>query len=89
MISKTTRSFRDDLRDLPDAIRRQARTAYLRFRDDPRHPSLQFKLVHATLPIYSARISRGYRAVGVFSGDLIVWFFIGSHAEYEQLLRRL
>ena len=89
MISKTTRSFRDNLRDLPEAVRRQARSAYLLFRDNPRHPSLHFKLVHATLPIYSARVSRGHRAVGVLSGDVIVWFFIGSHAEYEQLLRRL
>jgi len=89
LISKTTRSFRDSLRNLPEAVRRQARSAYLLFRDNPRHPSLQFKLVHPTLSIYSARVSRGHRAVGVLSGDVIVWFFIGSHAEYEQLLRRL
>lgn len=30
-----------------------------------------------------------YRAVGVMrDGQTIVWFFIGSHAEYDQLLRR-
>jgi hypothetical protein len=75
--SKTTRRFRDNLHDLPEAIRRQARAGYLLFRDNPRHPGLQFKPVHSTLPIYSARISRDYRAVGVVSGDLVVWFFIG------------
>jgi hypothetical protein len=89
LISKTTRSFRDSLRDLPEAVRRQARSAYLIFRDNPRHPSLEFKPVHPRLPIYSARVSRGHRAVGVLSGDAIVWFFIGSHAEYEHLLKQL
>jgi len=29
------------------------------------HPSLRFKKVHATLPIYSARVDLDWRAVGV------------------------
>jgi hypothetical protein len=53
------------------------------------HPSLRFKKVHATLPIYSVRIDRAYRAVGVLNGDTVVWFWIGSHANYEALLRAL
>jgi hypothetical protein len=35
------------------------------------------------------RVSRDYRAVGVLRGDEIVWFFVGSHSEYEELLKRL
>jgi hypothetical protein len=70
-------------------VRRQARSAYRLFRDNPRHPSLQFKRVHPSLPIYSARISGDYRAVGSFSGDTVVWFFVGSHADYDRLLRAL
>jgi hypothetical protein len=89
LTSKTTRSFRQNLGGLPEEVRKQARSAYLLFRDNPRHPSLQFKLVHATLPIYSARVSRDYRAVGVLTGGLIVWFFIGSHADYDRLVRQL
>jgi hypothetical protein len=70
-------------------VRRQARAAYRLFRDNPRHPSLQFKKVHASLPIYSARISSDYRAVGALTGGMIVWFFIGSHADYDRLLQHL
>lgn len=89
MKSKTTRQFRESLDSLPEAIREQARSAYCTFRENPQHPGLQFKRVHPTLPIYSARISSDYRAVGIRSAGEIVWFFIGSHTEYEHLLKRL
>lgn len=41
------------------------------------------------LPLWSVRITASYRAVGVRTDDLIVWFFIGTHAEYERLLASL
>jgi hypothetical protein len=67
-------------------VREQARKAYRRFRENPQHKSLRFKQVHPTLPIYSARVGRKHRAVGVVEGDTIVWFWIGSHADYDKLL---
>jgi hypothetical protein len=50
---------------------------------------LRFKKVHFSLPIYSVRIDLDWRAVGVLAGDEVVWFWIGSHADYERLLRQL
>jgi hypothetical protein len=35
------------------------------------------------------RITNDYRAVGRRKGDVILWFFIGSHADYDDLLARL
>lgn len=67
----------------------QARLAYRLFRDNPEHPSLRFKPVHSTRPIYSARVGLGYRALAVRDGEAVVWFWIGSHADYDQLLKRL
>jgi mRNA-degrading endonuclease RelE of RelBE toxin-antitoxin system len=87
--SRTTRRFRKSLEELPQQVRAQAREAYRRFRDDPTHPSLQVKKVHPSLPIYSARVSRDYRAVAVVEQDEWIWFFIGSHADYDFLLRQL
>lgn len=89
MISHTTRSFRKALLGLPDAVRHQAKLAYRQFKSDPYYPSLQFKCIHTTKPIYSARITLDYRAVGVLSNQEIVWFWIGIHADYDQLLKRL
>jgi len=40
-------------------------------------------------PIYSARVGLGYRVLGLWEGDTITWFWIGSHAEYDTLLARL
>ncbi len=88
MISRTTEKFRKCLSVLPQDIRKQAKIAYRQFKRNDQHPSLQFKKVHPTKPIYSARISLDYRALGRLENDNIIWFWIGSHAEYEKMLRK-
>lgn len=35
--------------------------------------SLHFKKVHPIEPIYSARITAGYRAVGLLVEDEVIW----------------
>ncbi len=89
MISKTTKRFRDALAKLPKDIQRQAQESYKLFSQDPNHPSLRFKKVHTTEPVYSARINIDYRALGIVDGEEIVWFWIGSHAGYDKLLDQL
>ncbi|NOY30342.1 MAG: hypothetical protein GXP28_09240 [Planctomycetes bacterium] len=89
MISKTTRNFREALATLPTNIRKKAALAYQRFRDNPKHPSLHYKKVHSTKPIYSVRISNKHRTVGIVENETIVWFWIGIHADYEELLKRI
>jgi mRNA-degrading endonuclease RelE of RelBE toxin-antitoxin system len=90
LISRLHPDFRRDLDRLPAEVRARAREAYRRFAADPAHPGLRFKRLHATLPLWSVRVSDSYRAVGIRKGESeIVWFFIGTHAEYEKLLRSL
>jgi len=89
MISKTTKRFRDALAKLPKDIQRQAQESYKLFSQTPNHPSLRFKKVHTAEPIYSARINIDYRAVGIIDGETIIWFWVGSHAEYDKLLDKL
>lgn len=89
MRSKTTRKFREMLALLPEEIQRQAKDAYLLFAANPHHPSLRFKKVHSTQPIFSARVTLDYRVVGVVREDDIVWFWIGKHSDYERLLARV
>lgn len=67
----------------------QVYTAYSLFKHDPYHTSLQFKQVSQRKPLYSVRIGGGYRALGMREeDDLIVWVWIGSHADYDKLLKR-
>lgn len=89
MTSRTTERFRKAYAQLPEHIRRRAREAYRLFSDNPTHPSLHFKPVHATRPIYAARVGLGYRALAVRESDVIIWFWIGTHADYDRLLRSL
>jgi mRNA-degrading endonuclease RelE of RelBE toxin-antitoxin system len=87
--SRTTAQFRQSFGDLPQQVQEQTREAYHQFKENPNHPSLRFKKVHPELPIYSARISKNYRAVGQLDGDTVIWFWVGSHAEYNRLLSQL
>jgi hypothetical protein len=89
MKSQINDDFLKFYRRLPTDIRQQARKAYRLFQQDPYHPSLNFKSIHPSQPFYSARISRGYRTVGIRSDDKIIWFWIGSHADYDRLISSL
>jgi hypothetical protein len=84
--SRTTRRFRQAYDSLPEEIRRRADRAYALFQRDPHHPSLRFKKIHQQEPVYAVRITRDYRALGVLEGDMVIWFWIGNHEEYERLI---
>ena len=72
-------------RELPEQVQRLADKCYDRLRDNPRHPSLHLKKVDR---FWSVRIGRRHRALGVGAGDGIVWFWIGSHTQYDRLVDR-
>jgi hypothetical protein len=87
--SHTTERFRKAFSKLPKQTQQQARIAYKQFKKNPYHSSLQFKRVHASKPICSVRVSLGYRALGVKSDEDVVWFWVGSHADYDRLISSL
>ena len=90
MTSRTTRQFRELLAALPEQVQAQANRAYATFQQNPAHPGLRFKQVDpGPPPVYSARVGIAYRAVAAVEGDLVVWFWIGSHADYNELLKHL
>ncbi len=60
--------------------------AFRLFQQNPRHPSLQFKKLESAINTYSARVSIGCRALATLDGDTAIWFWIGSHAEYDRLI---
>jgi hypothetical protein len=77
-------AFWDAYRKLPEPVRAIADKNYGLLKADPRHPSLQLKKVGR---YWSVRVGRRYRAFAVESGDDLVWFWIGSHADYDAFLR--
>jgi hypothetical protein len=86
MQSRTTRRFRRLFSNLPSDAQMEAKRAYRLFQSNPAHPGLQFKKLEGEDDIYSVRIGLGYRALAVMEKDRIVWYWIGSHSEYDRLV---
>jgi hypothetical protein len=68
---------------LPSPIQKLADANFSLLKRDPRHPSLQFKKVGR---YWSVRVGLRYRALAVQTDDALLWFWIGSHADYDRLI---
>ena len=68
---------------LPWEVQKVADRAYELLEQNPRHPSLRFKKVGE---YWSARVGDHHRSLAVQSHDGFVWFWIGTHAEYDKLI---
>jgi len=77
-------SFWEAYEKLPSSIRSKADRRFARLRSDPFDPSLHFKQVGR---YWSARVDDGYRAVAIRDNDDVIWFWIGTHADYDHLLK--
>lgn len=84
MNSNALPSFWVAHRSLEEAVKRRAKKAYRLWAENPFHPSLHFKCVNAEEDVWSVRISRGCRALGIMQGDTVTWFWVGSHKDYER-----
>ncbi|KAB2961545.1 MAG: hypothetical protein F9K13_00910 [Candidatus Methylomirabilis oxygeniifera] len=68
---------------LPTAIQDLARRNYALLKQNPTHPSLQFKSVCGGR-FRSVRIGNHYRALGLPVPEGVQWFWVGPHAEYDK-----
>jgi len=68
---------------LPKAVRELADKQFQVLKSNPRHPSLHFKRIGR---FHSARVSAHYRALAVDVEDGVLWFWIGTHAEYDRVV---
>jgi hypothetical protein len=84
--SVTTERFRKAFDVLPEPVQLKAKIAYKKWQLDSIHPSLNFKKVHSKDPIYSVRIDLKYRALGIKNKSTMIWFWIGSHEEYNNII---
>ena len=79
MRSQTTASFWVEYQSLPENINKGARKAYRLWLQNPFHPSLHFKCINFKGHIWSLRISLGYRALGIYESDTVIWFWVIHH----------
>ncbi len=83
MNHRATPRFWRCYKGLPKEIQTLADRCYAQLKVDSSHPSLHFKKIGT---LWSARVGLHHRALAVEDGEHRVWFWIGSHAEYDRLL---
>jgi hypothetical protein len=86
MESRTTLGLWRLFSQLPVDVQHDAKRAYRLFQSNPSHPRLNLKKLEGEDAIYSARIGLDYSALAVMSRDRIVWYWIGSHGDYDRLV---
>jgi hypothetical protein len=78
-----TPNFWRTYRRLPADVRALADKNFQLLKADPKHPSLHFKKIDR---LWSVRVGARYRALGLDRPEGVVWFWIGTHADYDKLL---
>lgn len=82
--SVTTARFWSLFDKLPPDIQAMAERRYELFSQNPGHPSLRFKQVG---PFWSVRVTDAYRALALREGQVLRWVWIGSHDDYDRMLK--
>ena len=85
MISRVRPSFWRSYQALDPRLKEAARRSYQLFEANPDHPSLRFKKLAGHDQVWSVRINDSYRALAERNGDTVIWFWIGSHNEFDKL----
>ncbi|OGP58774.1 MAG: hypothetical protein A2V67_18115 [Deltaproteobacteria bacterium RBG_13_61_14] len=75
--------FWDCFQRLPEKVRQLAERNFELLKRDPQHPSLHFKKIGR---YRSVRVGLSYRALAIEIPEGLLWFWIGSHSEYDRLL---
>jgi hypothetical protein len=83
---RTTARFRKCLEGLPTPIQELSRQCFRLLKDNPQHPSLHFKKVGK---FWSVRVGINHRALAVKDVKYFIWVWIGTHDEYERMIREM
>ena len=77
-------SFWSAYESLPHYVQNVADQNYKTLKGNPKHPSLHFKKIGKYWPV---RVGIRYRALAVEIEEGLLWFWIGSHANYDKLVK--
>ena len=88
----TAGEFWKQFRSLPEAVQEAARQGYKLFCENPTHPSLNAHMLNPSgrgkhVPgTISVRVGKKYRALYYVKDGQNVWYWIGSHSEYNHFI---
>jgi hypothetical protein len=78
-------SFWELYEKLPKHIQSLADKNFVLLKENPRHPSLHLKTIDQYT---SARVGVKYRSLAVEIDEGLLWFWVGTHADYDRLLKQ-
>lgn len=84
MTSRATPEFWQQYHGLPRQIQSAASKAYQIFLENPAHPSLRLARLRSDPRAWSVRVTRDIRAVALRHGDDWLWFWIGTHKDFDR-----
>jgi hypothetical protein len=84
-LHRTTERFWKCFEHLPAIVQNTAKNNFELLKTDPSHSSLHFKKVGS---FWSARIGISHRVLAVEDGNDFIWVWIGTHDEYERIIRK-
>ena len=84
MAHYASRRFWNAYSDLPKDVQLLADRCYDLLEQNAQHPSLQLKKVGR---FWSVRVGLHHRALAIPVADGFRWIWIGTHDEYERLIR--
>ncbi len=84
MIHRASSRFLECYGQLPEQVKELANKCFALLRENPNHPSLRLKKIGK---FWSVRIGIAHRALGIPDGRYLIWVWIGTHEEYERLLK--
>lgn len=82
---RATPQFWTLLYKLNFSVQKLAHKNFALLKENSQHPSLHFKKVGK---VWSARVGINFRAIAIVDGADYIWVWIGSHDDYEQLLKK-
>jgi len=81
---RTTIRFWKCFESLPKPVQKLSKKNFELLKTNPSHPSLHFKKVGK---LWSVRAGIDHRALAVEDGKNFIWVWIGTHSEYEQMIK--
>jgi len=85
-VHRTTERFWKCFEKLPESIQKISKRNFELLKRDPQHPSLHFKKIGT---FWSVRIGPNYRALALKDSGDFIWVWIGTHNEYERMIKEM
>jgi hypothetical protein len=74
---------------LPEALQAVVWKRLQKWCKDPWNPELEYQVFSKEADVWSTKVATDYYVLGRNFAGMIIWFWIGSHADYDNLLAQL